>query len=73
MGARSGELVATDESTVITKPGLDSIVVEEGESDSCLPNPPCSNESDRFEVFGKTNKLLDQFVTSEKIPGWRRR
>jgi hypothetical protein len=73
MRTRSWELVATDESTVIAKPGLDAIVVKDGESDGCFPDPPCANEGDGFEVFGETNELLDQLVASETGPGWRGR
>jgi hypothetical protein len=33
MSARSGELIAADESTVVSKPFLDAIVVESSEGD----------------------------------------
>jgi hypothetical protein len=69
MRARSWELIAADESTVIAKPGLDAIVVEDGESDGGFPNPSCTDEGDGFEVFGETNELLDQFIASKKVPG----
>jgi hypothetical protein len=48
-------------------------VVEDGESDGCLPNPSCTNESDGFEVFGETDELLDQLVASETGPRRRGR
>ena len=38
MSAQSGELVATDEPTVITKPVFDTVVVEDGEDYGCLAN-----------------------------------
>jgi hypothetical protein len=71
MSARSRELVAADESTVIAKPFLDAIVVEDSEGDGCFPDPPCTDESDGFEVFGNSDDLLDQLPASETGP-WRR-
>ena len=59
MSTRSGKLVATDKSTIISEPFLNAIVVEDGEGDGCLPNPPCANESGRFELYGVTDDLLD--------------
>ena len=52
MRARCRELIATDEPTVIAKPLFDPVVMEDGESNGCFPDPPRANESDRFEVFG---------------------
>ena len=71
MRGRSRELVAADESTVIAKPFLDAIVMEDSESDRSFPNPPCPDKSNGFEVFSESNDLVDQFVTSETGP-WRR-
>jgi len=71
MSARSWELIATDEPAVIAEPFLDSIVVEDRESDGSFPDSPCTDESDGFEVSGEANELLDQPVTSETGP-WRR-
>ena len=59
MKAGSWELVATDKSTVIPKSVLDATVVEGSEGDTRFANPPCTNESDWLEVFGKTNDLFD--------------
>ena len=73
VGTRSRELIATNESAVITKPILDPIVVEHGKGDGRFPNPPCADESNRFEVFSQTGNLLDQFAASETGPGRRRR
>jgi hypothetical protein len=70
MSARSWELVTTNESTVVAKPVLNAIVVEDLERDRRFPNPPCTNESDRFEVFGESDDRLYQFVASETGPGW---
>ena len=73
MSTRRRELVATDESTVISKPFLDSIVVEDREGNECFPDPPCADESDRFELFCVPNDLLDKLATAKTGPGrWRR-
>ena len=58
-------MVTTDEATVVTESLFDVIVMEDGESDGCLPGSTSTDESDRREVFGQTNDLLDQYVTSE--------
>jgi hypothetical protein len=73
MGARSRKLVTTNKSTVVTKSFFDSIVVEDGEGDGCLPDPPRTDESDGFQVFGEFNDLFNQVVASETVPGRRRR
>jgi hypothetical protein len=52
-------LVTANESTIIAEPFLDSIVVEHVERDRCLPDPPCTDESDRFEVFGESDDCLN--------------
>ena len=62
---RGGELVATDESTVIAKPFLDAIVVEDNQGDRRFPDSTCTNESDRCSVFSESNDPLDQLVASE--------
>jgi hypothetical protein len=73
MGARSRKLITADKSTVFAKSSFDPIVVEDGEGDSCFPDPPCTDESDGFEVFSESGDLLDQLVTSETVSrrGWR--
>jgi hypothetical protein len=48
MSARSRELVAADESTIVAKPFLDVTVMEDLESYRCFPDPPCTNQSDGF-------------------------
>jgi hypothetical protein len=73
MSARSWELVATNEPAILAKPLLDAVVVEDGQGDGCLPDPPCADESDGREVFGETNDLLDQFVAPETGPRSRGR
>jgi len=46
MGTGGGKLITTDEVTVIAKPLLDPIVVENGQGDRGLPNSARANESD---------------------------
>jgi len=73
MSARGGELVATDEPAVVSKPFLDAIVVEDGESDGRFPNTPCADESDWGEIFCEADDLLDQILASETGPRRRGR
>ena len=62
------ELVASDEPTIFAKPLLDAIVVKDGQSDGCLADSTCTNESDWSEVFRKPDDRLDQLSTSETSP-----
>ena len=73
MSAGGWELVTTDESAVVAKPLLDSIVVENGQGDRGLPNPARPDETDWPKIFYETNCLLDELVASKKGPRWRRR
>ena len=73
MSARARELIATDESTILAKTSLDPIVVEDGESNRCFPDPPWADESDRFQVFGDPDDLLHQFIASKTVPWGRGR
>ena len=73
METRSGKLIATDESTVFSKSFLDTRVMEDGESDRGFSNPPSTDESNRLEVFGETNDLLDYVVAAETDPRRRGR
>ena len=73
MRARGGELVATDEPTVIAKSLLDPIVMENGQSGGCLANSTGTDESDWSEAFRETNNLLDQLVAPKGGPRWRGR
>ena len=68
MRARGGELVATDEPAVVSKPLLDSIVVEDGQGDGCFPDPPWTDKSGWSEIFGEANDLLDQPIASKTGP-----
>ena len=59
MSARGRELVATDEPTVVAKPPLDAIVVEDRQSDGGLSNAAGANEGDGVEVLSEIDYLLD--------------
>ena len=67
---RGGELVTTDPSTMIAKPFLNPIVVEDGQRDGRLADPTGTYEGNGFEVLSKTNDLLDQVGASETCPRW---
>ena len=73
MGVGGRELVAADESTFVTEPLPDTIVMEDGESDGSFSNPPWTNESNWSEVFSEINDFFDQLGTSEAGPRWRGR
>ena len=73
MSARRGELIATNESTVVAEPLLDAIVVKDRQGDGRFPDPPSTDESYWSEIFGQTKDLLDQLVPSEAGPRPRRR
>ena len=75
MTIRYGELVATNESTVVTEESLsDSIMMEDGQSDGRLANSIGTDKTNGSEVFGKTDNLFNQLVTSKAGPrGWGRR
>ena len=70
MSDRGGELVTADKPTVVSEPFLDAIVMEDSESDACFAYAPWTDESDRGEVFCKTDNLLDKLVASEIDPRW---
>ena len=73
MSAGGGELVTSDEPTVVSKSFLDAIVVEDGESDGCFPDPPCADESDWSEMFCEADDVLNQLLASETGPRRRGR
>jgi hypothetical protein len=50
--ARSRKLITTNKTSVLAKSIFGSNVVEDGEGDRRLPDPPCTDESDSFEIFG---------------------
>ena len=68
-----GELVTADESTVVSEPLLDAIVVKDGQGDSRFPDPTRTDESEWGEGFCEVNDHLDKLITSETGPwgrGW---
>ena len=67
---RCGELIAADESTVITKPLFDAVVVEDSQGDRCLPDSAGADESEWGEALHKASDLIDQVVTPEEGPRW---
>ena len=73
MCARGRDFVARNESTVIAKPLLDTIVVKKGQGNGGLPDPASTDESDWNKVLGEIDYLLDQLVASEEGSRWWRR
>jgi hypothetical protein len=73
MGTRSWKLITADESAVPAESLFDLIMVEDFESNSCLPNPPCANKSYRCELFGKSDNLFNQLIASKTVPRCRGR
>ena len=59
MSGGGGEPVATDEPTVVAKPFLDAVVVEDSQRNGRLANSAGTDESSRGEGFYETNGLLD--------------
>ena len=72
MCGRGGELVAPYESTVVAKPLLDPIVVEDRQGDRGLANSASTDQSDWSQLLGQIDYLLDQLVASEERP-WGKR
>ena len=70
MSERGGELVTTDEPTVVAKPLFDPRVVENSQGKGSFANSTGTNESDRSEVFCETSDFLDQLVASKASPRW---
>ena len=68
MNTRGGELVATDESAIVSEPLLDAIVVEDGQSYGRFPDTSWTDESEWSEVLCKANDLLDQLVAPKADP-----
>jgi len=73
MSTRGGELIATDEPTVITKSLLDLIVVDNSQGDGGLANSASTDESNWNQVLSEIDYLLDQLVASKKGPRGRGR
>jgi len=72
MRARGREFVAANESTVVTKPLLDPVVVENGQGDRSLADSASTDEGDWGEVLSEIDYLLDQLVASKERPRWQR-
>ena len=70
MGGRGGELVASDEPTVMAKSLFDPIVMEDGQRDGRLADSANTDESGWDKIFGEIDHLLDQLVASEE-GSWR--
>ena len=70
MSTRGGELVATDEPTVIAESQFDTIFVEDCQSGGCLANSASTNESNWNEFVSEIDYLLDQLVASIEGPRW---
>ena len=68
-----GELVTTDEPTVVTKSLFDPIVVEDGQDDGCLADSAGADQGDWSEALCEMDDLLDQLVASKEDPRWLRR
>jgi hypothetical protein len=71
MSARGWELVAADESAVVPKPLLDPVVVKNSQGDGSLPDSASANESNRGEVLGEIDDLLDNSSRPKKVLGGR--
>lgn len=69
---RGGELITTNEPTVVAKPLLDPIAVENGERNGGLADSTGADESDWKEVLGEGNHLPDQLIASEEGSWWER-
>ena len=68
MSTRGGELIATDEPTVIAESLFDAIIVKDGQSGGCLANSAGTDECNWNEVLGEIDDPLDQLVASEEGP-----
>ena len=73
MGTGSRKLIATDESTVLAKSFFYPLVVKDSESDRSFPNPPRTNEGDRFKAFSESDNFLNQFIAPKTVPRRRGR
>ena len=74
MCGRGGELVTPDKSTVMTKPLLDPVMVEDCQGDRGLADSASTDQSDWGELLGQIDYLVDQLVAAKERPwgqGWR--
>ena len=73
MFGRGGESITANESTVLAKPLLDPVVVEDRQGNRGLADSPSTNQGDRGKLLGEIDYLLDQLVASKERPWGRRR
>lgn len=64
------ELATSDKAAIFAEPLLDALMMEDSESDGCLPDPASTNESDGRKAFCQTDNLLYQIFASKADP-WR--
>jgi len=72
MWARGRELVTANESTIVTEPLFDPVVMENGQGNRGLADSASTDEGDWGEVLSEIDYLLDQLVASEERPRWQR-
>ena len=66
-------MVATNEATIVSKPLLDPIIVENGQGDRRLADSAGTGKCDWINVLNEIDYFLDQLVATEKRPWWQRR
>lgn len=59
VGPGGWELVTANETSIIAKSFLYTIVVKESQCDGSFPDSACSGESDRVKVFHGVDDILD--------------
>ena len=70
MGGR--DLITANESTIVSKPLLDLIVVEDRQGDGGFADSTGTNEGNWNKVLSEIDYVLDQVVASEEGPRWKR-
>ena len=68
IGTRRGELVTSDESSVLAEPFLDAVVMEDGKGYGCLADPSGSYKSNGRQGFCEVDDLFDKLVASKTGP-----
>jgi len=71
MSAGGGDLITTDEATVVAKPLFNVLVMEDSQSNRRLANSTSANQGDRNEIFCEVNDPLNQLVASKACSWWR--
>ena len=59
MTERDGEVVTTDEPTVVAKPFLDAVIVQDRQGDGGLSDSTGTDEGERGEIFCEADDLID--------------